>query len=310
LKVSEVQLTTADGQTTFSAEPDETDALAIAREAYAKLTPKQRELTYPSLVQRKELWPYVVSLKKTFDLAGGQSVREGEQLRLVEIQPDKLILLSERLNMTIPTLPQVTDVMAQARTFVENENAGPRFVGERKRGEEKRLAEQKLEVTTIAEKKLAEDKQKALGRVFAELDGRLVNSTTGKPEPLDSKSLPRYIVFYRGSSTCPITREFTPTLIKYYQAMKPKHPEFELIYIMTESVEETAKFATQIGFSWRAIEYENTRYMPTVSQPIKGLLPQLIVMDRNGRVLANGWQNSAPATLRQLDALLKMPSVQ
>jgi hypothetical protein len=33
-------------------------------------------------------------------------------------------------------------------------------------------------------------------------------------------------------------------------------------------------------------------------------------MDRSGRVLANGWQNSAPNALKQLDALLKAPGAQ
>ena len=303
---AEVQVTTTDGRTTFAAEPDETNTLAIARVAYARLTPKQRALTYPALAQRKDLWPARVTLSRSFDLGGGQSVREGEQLRVMEIQPGKIILVIERLNMTVPTLLQVTDVMAQARKFVEDDTAGPRFTAEQSRGEDKRVADVRNSATGNA----LPEKERTLGRVIAELDGRLVSSTTGKPEPLDPHALPRYLVFYRGSSTCPITREFTPKLIKYYEATKPTHPEFELIYIMTESVEDTAKFAKRIGFAWRAIEYESTGYMPTVSQPIKGLLPQLIVMDRNGRVLANGWQNSAPDALRQLDLLLKRPAIQ
>lgn len=42
------------------------------------------------------------------------------------------------------------------------------------------------------------------------------------------------------------------------------------------------------------MEYESTAYMPSVSRQIDGKLPQLIVMDRNGKVLANGIQNGAP----------------
>jgi hypothetical protein len=157
------------------------------------------------------------------------------------------------------------------------------------------------------QRKAVEERKQKLGVVVSELEGKLLNSATSKPQPLDEAALPRYIAFYRGSSTCPITREFTPTLIKYYQQMKPRHPEFEIVYMMTESPEDTAKFAKQIGFSWRAIEYGSTGSMPTVRQPIHGLLPQLFVMDRSGRVLANGWQNSAPNALKQLDALLKAP---
>ena len=45
--------------------------------------------------------------------------------------------------------------------------------------------------------------------------------------------------------------------------------------------------------------------MPTVSRQIDGKLPQLIVMDRDGKVLANRIHNAAPAALNQLAALLK-----
>jgi len=77
-------------------------------------------------------------------------------------------------------------------------------------------------------RKFVEDKNGAPSRVIGELEGKLVNSVTGKPDSLDAASQPRYLVLYRGSSTCAITRKFTPTLVKYYNEMKPKHPEFEI----------------------------------------------------------------------------------
>jgi len=153
--------------------------------------------------------------------------------------------------------------------------------------------------------KLAEDKQRVQGRLIVELEGKLIGSITGQPQPLDPNSLPRYIVFYRGSSTCAITRKFTPALVKFYKEMKPAHPEFEVIYLMTEPVAETGKFAKAQGFSWRAVEYRSTPSMPMTHASISGLLPQLIVMDRTGKVLANGTQNAAPAALQRLNALLQ-----
>jgi hypothetical protein len=104
---------------------------------------------------------------------------------------------------------------------------------------------------------------------------------------------------------CPITRKFTPSLIKYYNETKPKHPEFEIIYIMTESPADTGVFAKELGFSWPAVEYETTGKMPLAGQVFGSLLPQLVVMDGAGKVLANGIQNTAPAALQKLDALLR-----
>lgn len=284
MKANEIQLRTTDGRTTFAAEPDETDVLEAAREGYAKLTPKQRELTYPFLVQRKDLWPYRVVLTQTFDLGGGKALRQGDQLRLMDVQPGKLFVLAEEIKTTFQVVPQATDFMAQARKFVEDEQAGPRLV---------------------VMQKLGEEKQRVQGRLVVELEGKLISSVTGQPQPLDPNSLPRYIVFYRGSSTCPITRKFTPTLVKFYQETKPAHPEFEVIYLMTDPVAETGKFAKAQGFSWRAVEYKSTSTMPITHASISGLLPQLIVMDRTGKVLANGTQNAAPVALQQLQALLQ-----
>ncbi|HUJ42384.1 MAG TPA: hypothetical protein VLW52_02135 [Opitutaceae bacterium] len=302
LNANELQLSTADGRTTFAAEPDETDALAIAREAYAKLTPKQRALTYAAVARDKTLWPAHVTPGKTLEFDGGKSVRPGDELVVMDVQPDKLLVKSEALNGTLYIAPPVTDLMAQARQFVEDPQAGPRFVVE----QQKLADEQKM----ANEQRIAEEKRKAQVRVLGELEGKLVNSVTDKPEPLDPKAPPRYLVFYRGSSTCPITNRVTPSLVQYYREMKPRHPEFEIIWIMTESPEDTGKFARKLGFSWRAVTYESTPSMPDVNKPITGLLPQLIVMDPSGRILIDASQNAVDGAIGELDTLLKKNSEQ
>lgn len=300
VKANEVELSTADGRTTFSAEPDETDALAVARAAYTGFTPKQRALTYPAIAGQKELWPAEVGLAKSFDLGGGVSVHAGDRVAVVEVLPDRLTVRIPQ--GMVQVAPYATDVMAQARRFVEDPQAGPRLAVE----EQKLADEQKA----AAEKQLAEQRQKAQVRVLGELEGKLVNSVTDQPEPLDAAAPPKYLVFYRGSSTCPITNRVTPSLIQYYRQTKPRHPEFEIIWIMTESPEDTGKFARKLGFSWRAVTYESTPSMPSVKQPITGLLPQLIVMDPSGRVLINASQEAVPGAIHQLDTLLKKNSEQ
>ena len=91
-----------------------------------------------------------------------------------------------------------------------------------------------------------------------ELEGKLINSQTGQPEPLDTNAWPRYIVFLRGQSTCPITRNFAPTFIQYCNSIKSTHPEVEVVYLTIEDLPETYKFAKELGFDWRTVSYENT----------------------------------------------------
>ena len=295
-KGNQADMKTTDGRTYFAVEPDDTDVLAVARAAYAKLTPKQRALTYPLIVQQKDLWPYRVTITRSFSLAPGQIVQVGDQVLVKDIQPGKVDVVSEKLNARFGVAMPATDLMAQVRKFVEDDQAGPRLVAMQKQAEEKLAAEQKAQA----------DKIKAEGRVALELEGKLINSQTGQPEPLDTNSLPRYVVFLRGQSTCPITRQFAPTFIKYCAEMKTKHPEFEVVYLTIESLPDTLNFAKELGFNWRTVTYENTT-MPCVCPCIDGRIPQLIVMNRDGKVLANGIQSTAPAALQQLDALLKQP---
>jgi len=296
-KGSQADMKTTDGRTYFAAEPDDTDVLAVANAAYAKLTPKQRALTYPLLLQQKELWPYRVTITRGFSLEPGKDVKVGDQVLVKDIQAGKVDVVSEKLNARFAVALAATDVMAQARKFVEDDQAGPRLLAMQRLAKEKWLAEQKARADEI----------KAKGRIPMELEGKLINSMTGQPEPLDMNALPRYIVFLRGQSTCPITCAFAPKLIQYYKKMKPSHPEFEVVYLTIEDMPETEKFAKELGFNWRTVTYENTT-MPSVNPIIDGRIPQLIVMDRDGKVLANGIQATAPAALQQLDTLLKQPN--
>ena len=307
VKSGEVDLTTADGRVNFAAEPDETDLLAVARSGYTALTPRQRALTYAAIAQQKALWPAEVVLQKSFDLGGGASVHAGDRVPVLEVLPDRLsVQLPQGLYQVAP---YATDVMTQARQLVENPQAAPRFVDAQQKLAAQQRAQQEQQQAQ-QEQRLAEAGQKARVRVYGELEGRLINAVTDQPEPLDAAAPPRYLVFYRGSSTCPITNRVTPSLIQWYRQVKPTHPEFDIIWIMTESPEDTGRFARKLGFSWRAVTYDSTAYMPDVSHPITGLLPQLIVMDPSGRVLINAQQNAVPGAIRQLDALLKKNSEQ
>ena len=295
-KGNQADMKTTDSKTYFAAEPDDTDVLDVARAACAKLTPKQRALTYPMLVQRKELWPYRVTITRSFDLAPGKTVRAGDLVLVKDIQPGKVDVVSEKLNARFGVALPATDAMKQAWQFVEDDSAGPRLLAMQKLAAEKLAAEEKAKADAI----------KAEGRVAVELEGKLINSQTGQPEPLDPKAWPRYIVFLRGQSTCPITRNFAPTFIKYCNGIKSTHPEVEVVYLTIESLPDTFKFAKELGFNWRTVSYEDTT-MPCVNPIIDGRIPQLIVMDRDGKVLANGIQSTAPAALQQLDTLLKQP---
>src|SRR5688500_3465492 len=180
LKVTaaEVQVSTLDDRTTFTAEPGETDVLAVAQQAFAKLTPKQRALSFDTLLRQKELWPQFVTLKRSFDLAPGKAVRAGDQVELMNLEPGGIAVKSESLKATFKVVTDATDLMTQARKLVEDEKAAPRFVDARKQEQTKQI--------------VVEQKKQNFGPVITELEDKLVSSVTGKPAPLDTTALPRY----------------------------------------------------------------------------------------------------------------------
>ena len=183
-KGNEADMKTTDNKTYFAAEPEDTDVLDMARAAYAKLTPKQRALTYPLIVQQKDLWPYRVTITRSFDMALGKTVQVGDQVLVKDVQPGKVDVVSEKLNARFAVAMPATDLMAQVRKFVEDDSAGPRLLAMQKQAEEKLAAEEKAKADQI----------KAEGRVAVELEGKLINSQTGLPEPLSTNAWPRYIV--------------------------------------------------------------------------------------------------------------------
>ena len=94
------------------------------------------------------------------------------------------------------------------------------------------LCKRRRRKNLAAEEKAKADQIKA-GRSWSRWSWK-GNSTqfpqTGQPEPLNTNAWPRYVVFLRGQSTCPITRNFAPTFIKYCNGIKSTHPEVEVVY--------------------------------------------------------------------------------
>lgn len=236
----------------FDVKPTDTDVLEAANAANAKLTPKQRALTYAAIFKNKDLWPYRLTLKDSFDLSGGNRVNKGDQVVFRDFVNGKLEVSVEKYNTLIDLAPTDTDLMEQARKFVEDPTSAP-------------------------------------SRMLEELQPNLIGSTTGQPAPLNTNSLPRYFVFLRGGNFCPICQRFTPALVKFYNETKPKHPEFEVIYLSCDGDTATmAKFAQAEGFSWPAVSYERSSYLFQVIPCFKPSIPQLTVMDRRGKVLISG----------------------
>lgn len=213
VKPNELVVGTTDGRTNFSVKPTDTNILAAANAAWSQLTPAQRELTYPALLQRTELWPYRLKLLLPFELEGRRT-RVGDSALLLGIEGDQLFVRLEGTDLAINVQPQETDIMSQARAILE-------------------------------------DPRGAAGRVLEEVAGKLVSPITGRPVTLDPDSRPKYVVMYMGAGWCGPCQAFAPELVKLLKAKSPKPSDVALLYLSGDRNSLEAKnYVTKLGIEW------------------------------------------------------------
>jgi len=273
LEAGEIVLSTPDGRIVFAAQPDDTDVLAVANAEYAKLTPAQRELTHASLLQRPELWPWKLTVLETFDLGAGRRINKGDSVYLMAAVNGELVVTPSQFDMHFELPPEDTDILAQARQYVDSKDGAP-------------------------------------GRLVQELDGKLIDAATGQPAPFQAGAVPRYYVVYHAARWCPYTQKFTPSLLELYEQMKPQHPEFEVIYVPAEkSAAELQQYAKEVGFPWPAVAFHKKRESAVLGWTLgRSSLPELGVYDRYGNMVIDPSQVDRDTALQQLAALWKQPS--
>ncbi|MBL9188967.1 MAG: hypothetical protein JNK23_15900 [Opitutaceae bacterium] len=265
-----VELETPDGRSTFTTKADDTDVLAVAQQTWQGLNPEQRALTYATLLQRKELWPYRVKLTQLMRLSGGD-LKPGTPAILVGVEGNQLLLVYEQGKFLFNAQPRDTDLLDSARKLIADKNAFP-------------------------------------SRVSEDLAGKLVSPATGAAASLDAKAAPKYFVFYRGAGWCGPCVQFSPSLVKFDKDAKAKHPgAYQIIFISGDKTPADMKaYAGKMGFAWAAVPQPRQPETQIVNRLFTNLIPQLVVTDRAGTVVIDSAKTGGPDNaLRQFAALLK-----
>jgi len=267
VKPTELVVETQDGRTTFGVKPDETDIVAMANTAWSQLTPAQRELNYPTLLRRTDLWPYRLKLLVSYHLEGTKT-RAGDTALLIGLEGGQLLISHEASKLLFNVEPAETDLMAQARAAIASETGVP-------------------------------------GRVLEELAGSLVSPIDGRAAPLDTTARPKLVVMYRGAGWCGPCLTFSPQLVKVLKTKAPQPSEVTLIFVSGDrSPAEAKAYATKIGIDWPTIYYKSRDQMPAFNSLFGETIPQLVVTDRHGKVLIDSNRVGTAQALAQLQELL------
>ena len=127
--------------------------------------------------------------------------------------------------------------------------------------------------------------------IATELSGKLVAPRGKSVVPFDATNLPKakYIALYFSAGWCPPCHQFTPLLVNFYNEMKPKHPEFEVVLMSLDRGQNAMeKYMIESAMPWPAMRYNALQTSPLFKYGGPGI-PDLVVLNAKGEVLSDSF---------------------
>lgn len=160
-------------------------------------------------------------------------------------------------------------------------------------------ARQDLEFNTLFQSQQAEARARAAASsstaapLLEVLKPKLVRCRNGEIKRPDGSELEKkkYVALYYSAHWCGPCRKFTPQLVEYYNRVAPAHPEFDLIFVSADRSHfgwET--YIREMKMPWLAIDYDQLAEMTAVRKLGGGSIPSLLVLDREGNVIASSYE--------------------
>lgn len=262
----------AGGNNLVAVGPDECDLLAAANKAWSALTPAQRAVDGTALINDASLWPDKVKSLVPFDLTTGKSIPAERELTLRCVDNHGVILYSPDPEAVLTARVVDTDLIARAR------------------------------------ERAATDPGQRKSRVAEALRGNMIDAA-GKPyegPALDSAAV---FVLYHGASWCQPCHQFSPSLVKFVDDAAPKNPHLFVAMISADDKDaDLLKYATDGKMPWPLVPKAKAEQQLYLKGSFGNYIPQIVVLDRYGKVLATGEVNGRvdnAAALRALAAVIR-----
>ena len=144
------------------------------------------------------------------------------------------------------------------------------------------------------------------------LKDSLISLRQGAIAPFDDTELQskKFYLFFFSANWSPDGRKFTPQLIDYYNRVKTRHPEFEVIFFSADRSQfgmET--YFHDSGMPWPAVAYPKLNATAAgMETTVVKTIPALVFVDRSGNVLSQTGGESDPKSpdrvLADVDAVL------
>ncbi len=100
----------------------------------------------------------------------------------------------------------------------------------------------------------------------------------------------KYYALYFSAGWCAPCQVFTPKLVAFYNAIKPKHPEFEVIFVSSDRSEaEQLAYMKDKAMPWPALRFWALKSTPGLTRYGGGGIPRLVLLDAAGNVLSDSF---------------------
>lgn len=245
----------------------ESDVVARANDAWSQLTPAQREITVATLAADRSLWPLRVQSFAEFR-ASGATIKAGRELELRSVTRDRVQLYAPEINSTLNTTVQGTDLIARARA---------------------------LALLPAAQRP---------SRVALAVKGQLTDATGKEIEPAGLEQA-QVIALYYGASWCGPCRQFSPSLVKFVNRVMPENPHLAVVMLSNDKTDPPLyAYMRDEAMPWPVVTLSRVNKIPLLTGYVKNGIPQLVIVDRHGQVLADSSNLGPPAALQELEKIL------
>jgi thiol-disulfide isomerase/thioredoxin len=258
----------------FTATPSDAGLLAAANQAWSALTPAQREIAPDTLAADPSLWPIRLKIISPIICNWGK-LPPGTEVALNSVSTKGLEIgwpnSPNRLNISFDS----TDIFDRSRRLV------------------------------------LLDRPERPSRLAAALHGLLVDSD-GKPFDESSLAGKQIFALYFGAGWCAPCHAFSPDLVKYLTTAWPRHPELAVVFMSNDKqVAPMLEYMKEEKMVFPAVPPGVLVQSPFLMKFAAQMIPQLIIVDRFGNVLASnddhrGNRGDPNETIAALDGLLAL----
>ncbi|WP_369038997.1 thioredoxin-like domain-containing protein [Stenotrophomonas maltophilia] len=123
-----------------------------------------------------------------------------------------------------------------------------------------------------------------------------VSASLMRPEqrslrPVQWSPPPRLVALYFGADWCGPCHAFVPTLRSVRDALRQAGADTEVVYVSLDESEAALRRYMQLqDMPWPVLDPRRAQRMPALQALAGPAPPNLVLIDADGRVLANGWQ--------------------